>query len=111
MSDLGNKQVMAENLRFYLNAKGITQAELCATLNIKPNTFSDWINAKTYPRIDKIELLANFFGIEKSDLIEKHEEEDENLIIINRKAKEMTPEQRKQLLDMAKIFFKENFND
>lgn len=33
-------------------------------------TFSDWINAKTYPRIDKIELMANYFGIEKSDLVE-----------------------------------------
>ena len=33
-------------------------------------TFSDWINAKTYPRIDKIELLANYFGVLKSDLVE-----------------------------------------
>ncbi len=33
-------------------------------------TFSDWVNAKTYPRIDKIELMANYFGISKSDLVE-----------------------------------------
>ena len=33
-------------------------------------TFTDWVNGKTYPRIDKIEMLANYFGIKKSDLIE-----------------------------------------
>ena len=70
MSDLGNKEVFARNLKFYLVTKGVSQAEVCKTLNIKPNSFSDWINAKTYPRIDKIEMLANYFGIKKSDLIE-----------------------------------------
>jgi len=34
-------------------------------------TFSDWVNAKTYPRIDKIELMANYFGISKADLVEE----------------------------------------
>ena len=36
--------------------------------------FSDWVNAKTYPRIDKIELMANYSGISKSDLVEDHTE-------------------------------------
>ena len=36
-------------------------------------TLSDWLNAKKYPRIDSIELLANYFNIQKSDLIEKKE--------------------------------------
>lgn len=112
MSDLGNKQIMAENIKYYLKQKNVTQSEVCTILGIKPNTFSDWVNCKTYPRIDKIELLANYFGIDKSDLIEKHSaEEDENLIILNRKAKNMTPEQREQLLQMAKILFKEAFDD
>ena len=29
------------------------------------------MHARTYPRIDKIEMMANYFGIEKSDLVEK----------------------------------------
>lgn len=74
MSDLGNKNIMAQNIKYYMSLKGVTQTEVCTTLNIKANTFSDWVNAKTYPRIDKIELLANYFGIEKSDLIEKQKD-------------------------------------
>lgn len=114
MGDLGNKEIMAQNIKHYMKLKNVTQTELCNTLNLKTNTFSDWVNAKTYPRIDKIELLANYFGIEKSDLIEQRIsnqlDEDENLIILNRGAKKMTPEKRQKLLEMAKIMFKEDFD-
>lgn len=71
MSDLGNKQIMAENIRYYLRLNNISQTEICNTLGFKMPTFSDWVNAKTYPRIDKIEMMANYFGISKSDLVEK----------------------------------------
>lgn len=71
MSDLGNKQIMADNIRYYLRLNGISQTEICSTLGLKMPTFSDWVNAKTYPRIDKIEMMANYFGISKADLVEK----------------------------------------
>ena len=43
---------------------------MCDALGVKYTTFTDWVNANSYPRIDKIEMMANFFGIEKSDLVE-----------------------------------------
>lgn len=70
MSDLGNKEIMAKNIRHYMSANDVTQTEVCRILKIPAATFSDWVNARSYPRIDKIELLANYFGIEKSDLVE-----------------------------------------
>ena len=39
-------------------------------MGFKYTTFTDWYNGNKYPRIDKIELLANYFGVLKSDLIE-----------------------------------------
>lgn len=71
MSDLGNKDVMAANLRRLLTYHDKLQKQICSDLNIRETTFSDWINAKNYPRIDKIEMLANYFGVKKSDLIER----------------------------------------
>lgn len=68
---LGNKEVMSNNLKYYMDKKGVDRNQLCSDLDLKYMTVSDWINAKTYPRIDKIELLANYFGINKSDLIEE----------------------------------------
>lgn len=70
MSDLGNKKIFAKNLKYYMDLKNISRNEICDKLDIKYATFSDWINAKKYPRIDKIEQLANYFDILKSDLIE-----------------------------------------
>lgn len=70
MSNLGNKQTMALNIRNLLTVSGKSQKELCRDLGFRESTFSDWINAKTYPRIDKIEIMANYFGVTKSDLVE-----------------------------------------
>lgn len=67
-----SKEIIAENIRYYMSLAHISQTELCNTLDIKMPTFSDWIHAKTYPRIDKIELMASYFGVSKADLIEKH---------------------------------------
>ena len=72
MSDLGNKQIMAANIRRLMQAAGVTATDVCCTLKIPMPTFSDWINAKTYPRIDKIEMLAGYFKVSKADLVEEH---------------------------------------
>lgn len=74
MSNLGNKEIMAKNIRYYMELNRVTQTEICQALGFKMPTFSDWINAKTYPRIDKIEIMAQYFGIEKSDLVEDRSE-------------------------------------
>ena len=65
-----NKQIMARNIKRFMDAKGITNQQLCDDLNFKYTTFMDWIKAATYPRIGKIEAMANYFGVQKSDLIE-----------------------------------------
>lgn len=65
-----DKQLMAKNIKRFMEEKGVNAAEVCKVLGIKHNTFSDWINAKAYPRIDKIEKMANYFGVTKADLVE-----------------------------------------
>jgi len=71
MSDLGNKQVFSENLKYYMKLYNKDRNKLCKDLGFKYSTLRDWAKGNTYPRIDKIEMLANYFGIQKSDLIEK----------------------------------------
>lgn len=80
MSNLGNKQVMAKNIKKFMTQNNVSQTDICNALKFKPSTFSDWVNAKTYPRIDKIEMLANYFGIEKSDLVEDKSNNDNDYI-------------------------------
>lgn len=68
---IANKEIMAKNLARLMKQKNVNATTICQELNIRPNTFSDWINAKTYPRIDKIEMMANYFGVSKSALVEE----------------------------------------
>jgi len=70
MEIIWSKEVFAKNLKQYMDAKGITQRELAEVVGVSAPTVNEWIKAKKYPRIDKIEILANYFGILKSDLIE-----------------------------------------
>lgn len=88
MSNLGNKSTMAKNIKYYMELNDIDRNKLCADLNIKYTTLCDWLNAKTYPRIDKIELMANYFHIQKSDLVEERCEEQESYYL-DKAAKDM----------------------
>lgn len=72
-NNLGNKKTMASNIRYYMALNDVTSKELCETLGFSPSTFSYWITAKTYPRIDKIEKMARYFHITKSDLVEERD--------------------------------------
>jgi len=75
MSNIGNKETMAKNLYYFLEKSGMTQKEMAEVVGVATSTFNDWMRAKKYPRIDKIEIMANHWGILKSDLIEENTED------------------------------------
>lgn len=72
MSGLGNKEIMAKNIQYYMDKFGKSRQDMCEALGVKYTTFTDWVKGNSYPRIDKIELMANYFGISKADLVEEH---------------------------------------
>lgn len=72
MGNLGNKKTMSKNLKKYLKLYNVSRMQLSESLGISYSTVSDWINGNAYPRIDKIEMMANYFGINKSDLVEEN---------------------------------------
>ncbi len=84
VSNIGNKEIFARNLNHYIDRSGKNQREIADELNIATSTLNNWATAQKYPRIDKIEILANYFGIQKSDLIEEkltEEKEKDNDIL------------------------------
>ena len=73
MSDIGNREVFSKNLTYYMERIEKSQKEMAEIIGVAASTFNNWATGKKYPRIDKIEMLANYFGILKSDLIENKE--------------------------------------
>jgi transcriptional regulator with XRE-family HTH domain len=86
MTSLGNKAILSKNLKYYIERSGKDRRELAETWGFPYSTVTDWINGKKYPRIDRIEIMADYFGILKSDLIEEkmtEEKEKDNDILAN----------------------------
>lgn len=72
-----SNETFANNLKKYMADAGKNQKEMAQIAGVSSPTFSDWIHAKKLPRMDKIERLANYFGVLKSDLLEEHVEPEE----------------------------------
>lgn len=99
MATIVSKQIMSANIQRLMKAQGKTRMDIAQGTNIKYSTLSDWINCNKYPRIDNIERLARYFGVEKSQLIEQPAAQggsglDEILI---KRLMQLTPEERMQV--------------
>lgn len=70
--NLGNKETMSFNLKRLLDSKRMNPHQFADTMGFKYTTVMNWIKANSYPRIDKIELMARYFGVDKSDLVEEY---------------------------------------
>lgn len=80
-------EIFAKNLRYYLSESGKTQKEVARVIGVSAPTFHEWCAAKKTPRMDKVEKLANYFGILKSDLIEdKQKQPAESELSMRKKA-------------------------
>lgn len=64
------KRIFSKNLKFYLDYFGKTQVDLQKLLNVSSSTTSYWINGAKIPRMDKIQAIADWLHIQKSDLLE-----------------------------------------
>ena len=62
------REIFAKNLRYFMDKKGISQADICRELNVSSATVSDWCNGKKHPRPDAIRRLADLLGVRFSML-------------------------------------------
>ena len=72
-----NKQTFAKNLKYYLSRSNKNQSEVAEVVGVAKSTFSAWIKGEKYPRMGKVQLLAEYFGIQMSDLIEEKLSEEQ----------------------------------
>lgn len=108
MSDEDYRRIFARNLSRYMELCNKKQADIINDLGINKSAVSTWINGTRMPRMDKVQALADYFGINKSDLLEdKGAQEEDNSYYIDEDAKELAqflfknPEYR-VLFDAAK---------
>ena len=79
MSNNKSKEIFSANLEKLMSSRDVDRNKLCSDLGLKYTTVRDWLKGITYPRIGKIELLADYFGVNKSDLIEDKTQEEKEV--------------------------------
>lgn len=78
MKNVSNqREILSKNIKDLLHSRGKTQTDMARDLEIAETTVSSWLNAKKYPRIDKIQMMADYFNVSRSRITE---EKQQNLV-------------------------------
>ena len=77
---MDSKDVFIHNLNTIMKDRRVSRKELAKGLNVPYTTLTDWCTGRIFPRVEKINMIADYFGIKKSDLLEEIiETEDDSL--------------------------------
>lgn len=92
MSENLYKKIFSKNLNYYMNLNNKTQTDLINDLGFNKSAVSTWCNGTRLPRMDKVEILAQYFGINRSDLIEDKNEQPDDNYYLNDETREIAQE-------------------
>lgn len=72
------QRIFTNNLNKFLSLKNKTQRDVAEAINVSPQTFNTWCQGKAIPRMGKIQALADYFGVNKSDLVEDKPQQNDS---------------------------------
>ena len=75
MEELSIRDIFPKRLLHYMAENGKSRNDLVRDLGFKYSTVRDWEKGITVPRMDKVEMLANYFNCNNSDLLEDKKEQ------------------------------------
>lgn len=78
MNDDTQKKIFARNLTYYIALNGKMQTEVAKDIGVNATTLNTWCTGKAMPALGKIQRLADYFGVGKSDLTDEKPELDTN---------------------------------
>ena len=70
MTEEEQKRIFSKNINFYISQSGKQQKEVAKELGYNPTTFNTWCVGKIVPSAGKVQRIADYFGIGKSDLLD-----------------------------------------
>ena len=89
MSEQEINSIIAENITFHLERCGKTQVDLADYMNVSQATVSNWCKGLKLPRMDKIDKICSFFNINRSDLMNRQNENSEPSYYFDEDAREL----------------------
>ena len=127
MSDELQKHILSLNLNRLLEESGKKQSEVAEAIGVSPQTFNTWVQGIAMPRMGKVQKLADYFNVLKSDLIEDSSDghylnsetaaiaqeihDNRELRMLFSATKDVSPETLKELHDVLQILKRRENND
>lgn len=102
MTQKSARKIFSENLLSLLHQKGIDQKQLAMDLGISPASVTHWIKENKYPRIGKIEEIAEYFNVPMSRLTQdqsKIESNQQDTIAAHFDKEDLTEDEMKEVQD------------
>ena len=92
MADEEQKRIFSKNLNRYLSLFNKTQKEVADAIDVSPQTFNTWCQGIALPRMGKVQRLADYFGVGKTDLIDEKSNTDNPPYYLNDETREIAQE-------------------
>lgn len=92
MSEDAYKKIFSKNLNYYMELNQKTQTDLINDLGFNKSAVSTWCNGTRLPRMDKVEILAQYFKINRSDLIEDKSTQLDEHYYLNEETRQIAQE-------------------
>lgn len=106
MPEKNNKTIFSKNLQYLMKQKKVSQLDLMKELHLPSATVSSWVNGTRMPRMEKIQMLATYFDVDISALLDDWLSDKKNLRFasywssLNQKERELY---NKKMADKRKI--------
>ena len=104
MKDDMQQKIFTKNLNRLIEQRDLTQTEIADAIGVSQQTFNTWCRGLAIPRMGKIQALADYFGVKKSDLLEEKESKPVSSfeVMLASTMSELNEEGREKVLEYAK---------
>ena len=95
------RKILSENLEQLMKQNNVTQIELSEAIGVSQSTISNWIKELKYPRIGKVEELAEYFNVPKSRITERQDvkREGQDTIAAHFDKEDLTEDEKQEVED------------
>ncbi|MDD3745006.1 MAG: helix-turn-helix transcriptional regulator [Anaerostipes sp.] len=92
MSEKELNKIIAKNITELLKTHGKNQSDLADYLGVTQTTVSNWCRGEKTPRMKKIDMICDYFSINRSDLMEDKGEQEQSTYYLNKETKKIAQE-------------------
>ncbi len=98
----------ADQIRRLRQEKGVTQQTLGQALGVSTTAVQKWERGQSQPNIQTLRRMADLFGVSLDELCD-HQPPENNLTVMTRALRQMTPEEQEKLIAVGRALFDHAF--